>query len=137
MFNRCTEGLRVKGAEWLELSRGLERERIEADGVIVGHMTESSAARVLSQVEGDDVRRRRCRTRHTAARRKDLVSGHVVAIMARLSRSDAEDILYNEARMLDERRYRDWLATLTADAIYWVPAGGDGVRSEARGRDYL
>ena len=26
MFNRCTDGLRVKGAEWLELSRGIERE---------------------------------------------------------------------------------------------------------------
>jgi 3-phenylpropionate/cinnamic acid dioxygenase small subunit len=47
--------------------------------------------------------------------------------MAKLSRSEAEDILYTEARTLDERRYREWLATLTADATYWVPAGGDGV----------
>jgi benzoate/toluate 1,2-dioxygenase beta subunit len=47
--------------------------------------------------------------------------------MARLSRSDAEDILYAEARLLDERRYREWLAMFTSDATYWVPAGGDGI----------
>jgi benzoate/toluate 1,2-dioxygenase beta subunit len=47
--------------------------------------------------------------------------------MSKLSRSDAEDILYSEARLLDERRFRDWLAMFTADATYWVPAGGEGV----------
>ena len=47
--------------------------------------------------------------------------------MARLTRSDAEDILYAEARMLDELRYRDWLAMLTSDATYWMPCNGDGV----------
>ena len=47
--------------------------------------------------------------------------------MARLSRPDAEDILYSEARALDEVRYRDWLAMLTSDAVYWMPCNGDGV----------
>ncbi len=47
--------------------------------------------------------------------------------MSLLTRAEAEVILYTEARMLDERRYREWLATLTADATYWVPANGDGV----------
>jgi 3-phenylpropionate/cinnamic acid dioxygenase small subunit len=47
--------------------------------------------------------------------------------MARLSRSEAEDILYNEARLLDEIRYRDWLAMLTNDATYWMPCNGDGI----------
>ncbi|HLI81285.1 MAG TPA: aromatic-ring-hydroxylating dioxygenase subunit beta [Candidatus Binataceae bacterium] len=46
--------------------------------------------------------------------------------MAGLSRSEAEDILYSEARLLDEVRYRDWLAMLTADAVYWMPCNGDG-----------
>src|SRR5579863_6681311 len=46
--------------------------------------------------------------------------------MATLTRSEAEDILYLEARVLDERRYEDWLAMLTADALYWIPCGGDG-----------
>lgn len=46
--------------------------------------------------------------------------------MATLSRSEAEDILYDEARILDERRYQDWLAMLTADALYWIPCGGEG-----------
>jgi len=47
--------------------------------------------------------------------------------MTRLSRPEAEDILYAEARLLDEVRYRDWLGMLTADAVYWMPCNGDGV----------
>ena len=47
--------------------------------------------------------------------------------MSRLSRPEAEDILYAEARLLDEVRYKDWLAMLTADAVYWMPCNGDGV----------
>lgn len=44
-----------------------------------------------------------------------------------LNRSEAEDILYAEARLLDERRHDEWLGMLTADAIYWMPANGEGV----------
>jgi benzoate/toluate 1,2-dioxygenase subunit beta len=47
--------------------------------------------------------------------------------MATLSRSDAEDFLYREARMLDERRYREWTALFTDDATYWIPCNGDGI----------
>ncbi len=47
MFNRCTEGLRVKGAEWLELSRGLEREKISDDGVIAAHLTDETPQRAF------------------------------------------------------------------------------------------
>ena len=49
-----------------------------------------------------------------------------VAAMPQLSRQEAEDILYQEARILDERRYEDWMAMLTEDALYWVPCNGDG-----------
>jgi len=47
--------------------------------------------------------------------------------MAKLSRADAEDILYAEARLLDERRHDEWLGMLTTDAMYWMPANSDGV----------
>ncbi len=47
--------------------------------------------------------------------------------MARLTRSDAEDILYREARLLDECRHREWLGMLTEEAVYWMPANGDGI----------
>jgi benzoate/toluate 1,2-dioxygenase subunit beta len=47
--------------------------------------------------------------------------------MASLSRQEAEEVLYEEARILDTRRYDDWLAMLTVDAIYWVPCNGEGV----------
>ncbi|HVN30078.1 MAG TPA: hypothetical protein VMT64_16385, partial [Candidatus Binataceae bacterium] len=47
MFNRCTAGLRVKGAEWLELSRGLEREVTDADGIISGNITDETTQRAF------------------------------------------------------------------------------------------
>jgi len=46
--------------------------------------------------------------------------------MPELSRFDAEDLLYAEARLLDERRYAEWLTMLTADASYWIPQNGEG-----------
>src|SRR5262249_30104226 len=33
---------------------------------------------------------------------------------------DVEQFLYREARMLDERRFRAWLALLTDDVPYWM-----------------
>ena len=47
MFNRCSEGLRVKGAEWLELSRGIEREHRDEEGNIVGHITDETPQRAF------------------------------------------------------------------------------------------
>ena len=47
MFNRCSDGLRVKGAEWLELSRGIEREHSEGNDVIVGHITDETPQRAF------------------------------------------------------------------------------------------
>ena len=46
--------------------------------------------------------------------------------MPTLDRSQAEDLLYTEARLLDEGRYTDWLAMLTEDASYRIPCSGDG-----------
>jgi benzoate/toluate 1,2-dioxygenase beta subunit len=39
-----------------------------------------------------------------------------------LVRSEAEDFLYGEARLLDERRYDEWLALMTDDVEYWIPS---------------
>lgn len=33
-----------------------------------------------------------------------------------------ERFLVQEARLLDERRFRDWMALFTEDGTYWVPA---------------
>jgi benzoate/toluate 1,2-dioxygenase subunit beta len=46
--------------------------------------------------------------------------------MPTLSRTDAEDLLYREARILDERRYREWLEMFADGATYWIPCNGDG-----------
>jgi 3-phenylpropionate/cinnamic acid dioxygenase small subunit len=47
--------------------------------------------------------------------------------MAILNRQQAEEILFEEARLLDARRYDDWFAMFTDDAIYWVPCNGEGI----------
>lgn len=39
-----------------------------------------------------------------------------------LSPAEAEAFLLNEARLLDEARYDEWLRLFTEDAWYWVPA---------------
>lgn len=36
-----------------------------------------------------------------------------------------EQFLYHEARLLDTRRYEEWLALFTDDATYWVPLEQD------------
>ena len=36
------------------------------------------------------------------------------------------ELLYHEAALLDERRFDEWLALFTDDALYWVPQGEDG-----------
>ena len=51
----------------------------------------------------------------------------VVDVVAQLTRSEAEDFLYREARLVDERRFEDWFDLFTQDAHYWIPnqKGGD------------
>jgi 3-phenylpropionate/cinnamic acid dioxygenase small subunit len=34
---------------------------------------------------------------------------------------EVEQFLYREARMLDDRQFREWLALLTDDIRYWIP----------------
>jgi 3-phenylpropionate/cinnamic acid dioxygenase small subunit len=43
-----------------------------------------------------------------------------------------EQLLYREARLLDERRYRDWLALWTDDASYWMPTRSNVAGSPRR-----
>lgn len=45
--------------------------------------------------------------------------------MSALTRSEAEDLLFREARLLDERRFDDWLAMYAEDVVFWMPAWKD------------
>lgn len=38
-----------------------------------------------------------------------------------ISRAQAEDLLFHEARLLDDRRLEEWLALFTDDGLYWIP----------------
>ncbi len=38
-----------------------------------------------------------------------------------MSRTQAEDFIYWEARLLDERRFEEWLELFTEDGLYWIP----------------
>ena len=40
--------------------------------------------------------------------------------------------LYREARLLDEERYREWLALLTRDVHYWIPFRENRFRKDRR-----
>ena len=42
--------------------------------------------------------------------------------MTGTDRQEVEYFLMHEARLLDERRFEDWMALFTEDGVYWVPA---------------
>jgi len=42
--------------------------------------------------------------------------------MSSLTRAEAEQFLYQEARLIDEDRLEQWLELFTADGIYWIPS---------------
>jgi 3-phenylpropionate/cinnamic acid dioxygenase small subunit len=39
-----------------------------------------------------------------------------------ISRAEAEDFLYLQAKHLNSRNYEEWLSLFTTDARYWMPA---------------
>ena len=39
-----------------------------------------------------------------------------------------QQFLFSEARLLDERRFDDWLALFSDDAIYWMPVRHNRLR---------
>ena len=41
------------------------------------------------------------------------------------TRSELEQFLIHEARLLDERRFREWMELFADDGTYWVPAVPD------------
>jgi benzoate/toluate 1,2-dioxygenase beta subunit len=43
----------------------------------------------------------------------------------RVDRGEIEEFLIHEARLLDERRFRDWMGLFSDDGTYWVPAVPD------------
>ena len=43
----------------------------------------------------------------------------------RVDRGEIEEFLIQEAQLLDERRFRDWMGLFTDDGTYWVPAVPD------------
>jgi len=45
--------------------------------------------------------------------------------VAGIDREPFADFIVHEARLLDERRFRDWMALFADDGTYWVPAVPD------------
>jgi len=57
-----------------------------------------------------------------------VMDAAAIASTARTSaidRSVFETFLFDEARLLDERRFREWMALFADDGTYWVPAVAD------------
>ena len=44
---------------------------------------------------------------------------------APLTRSEAEDLLYREALLIDTQRFAEWLELFTPDVEFWMPAWRD------------
>lgn len=40
-------------------------------------------------------------------------------------RERVEEFLFDEAKLIDEHRYEEWLALWTEDGLYWVPCNAD------------
>lgn len=45
--------------------------------------------------------------------------------------AEADRLLYSEARLLDERRFEEWLELFTEDGLYWLPIHEDADRDAA------
>jgi benzoate/toluate 1,2-dioxygenase beta subunit len=52
-------------------------------------------------------------------------TGVAVRGVAAIDRARLEEFIVQEARLLDERRFRDWMALFADDGTYWVPAVPD------------
>jgi 3-phenylpropionate/cinnamic acid dioxygenase small subunit len=44
-----------------------------------------------------------------------------MAPLTRLTRQEAEDFLFEEARLIDERHFAQWLELFIEGGIYWIP----------------
>jgi benzoate/toluate 1,2-dioxygenase beta subunit len=54
-----------------------------------------------------------------------MPSRALAAAAAGIDRAAVEEFLVHEARLLDERRFRDWMELFAEDGTYWVPAVPD------------
>jgi 3-phenylpropionate/cinnamic acid dioxygenase small subunit len=45
--------------------------------------------------------------------------------MSLLTHAEAQEVIFREARFLDEQRFEEWLELYIDDAIYWMPAWKD------------
>jgi len=45
-------------------------------------------------------------------------------------RQRVEQFIYDEAQLMDEHRYDEWLALWADDALYWVPSGRDDINPQ-------
>ena len=73
-------------------------------------------------------KRRRSKPKPPApSRRPVLVARHRAVLHASetLDLNRCERLLQNEARLLDEGKFDDWLALFTPDGFYWVPSEPD------------
>lgn len=47
-----------------------------------------------------------------------------------MTRDEAERFLYHEARLLDERRFDEWLELFDEECLYWLPIGDTALELE-------
>ena len=94
---------------WMDLSRGMERERVDERGDRIGHVSDEVTTRGF--------------WRHWAELMATAPMSHELVGDDRDLRAEVEQLLFLEARLADESRYEEWLALMTDDVRYWVPSG--------------
>ena len=48
------------------------------------------------------------------------------AVRSELAVADAEQLIFHEARLIDERQFEAWLELFTDDGLYWLPIDESG-----------
>ncbi|ALC06562.1 hypothetical protein CDES_10935 [Corynebacterium deserti GIMN1.010] len=49
----------------------------------------------------------------------------MTTVLSTITRTEIEDFLYYEARLLDDRKFEEWLECYREDAEFWMPAWDD------------
>ena len=103
MFVNCENGVRGRAVEWVRQDRGLHRETADA-GRRVAHSS-------------DETPQRSAYRQWRAVMQRQPSSGPPVSLDLRA----AEAFLFQEARLLDDGRFDDWLGLFAPECLYWLP----------------
>ena len=109
-FVRTQRGLQSRQTDWVDIARSWQR---------------GTGPRTQRHARPRDPRDGRARPIQVVAclyARGGVMDGAHSTGAAQIDREPFEHFLFHEAHLLDQRRFRDWMALFAEDGTYWVPA---------------